>query len=766
MQCQAVGRYAVGLLLCLCLLHEKGAAQAPPDCAIAASQDYRVALRSYQDDLLDPAIAGFHAYLQKCPETETARQAHYYLGEIWYRQQQFAEALHHTTRILADPPPTALYAHAALLAAQAARQLGQLDQADAYFHRVLAVDTPADVRPAALYWLGELAEQRQDGAAARGYYRRVLEQPRPGPYAAYAQYALGWLYRQRGENPQALEAFSAFLTLEPEHAFASQARFARAALLRDMGKLQKAAKAFQQLARVAPATMQDEALFWWAETAYQLGHYAEASAAYQRLYTDHSQSPRAHAGLYGRGWAEVQQGHCATAVHPWEALLQQAPQFPRALEVHYQLGVCYISLAQRATARRHLQQVVETEQSTAQYQDALHRLATLALQEEAYPEAIRYYTLALASAGPEERLRLHYLLGESYAAFAKPNQALTHWQQVLSGPPTLPLRAQALFRMGSVYMAQQVWEQAIAVLRQLWDDFPEFSERIVVATHLVRAYRKIHQCTKALPFYDAIIAAAATSARRQVGLSEKARCLSEVERYADVAQLLAPFGTSEPDQEVIPQVLYLLGHAYMQLQRYQEVCAPFTLLSQRFPDHALTVRAEPLLAQALERDGQLGQALSVWQGYLRRQTIPHEEDRPRLHIQAGRLALTAGKLNAALDFFAPVRPGVSPSLAAEVLFLTGEVYLEQEQWDLALQVYQELLDLYGTEWRWSSLARLRVGMIYEHQREWERALRTYQALLVPTTDEPILANARRRIAAIEAGRVPKSQPPSLAPSEG
>jgi hypothetical protein len=57
-------------------------------------------------------------------------------------------------------------------------------------------------------------------------------------------------------------------------------------------------------------------------------------------------------------------------------------------------------------------------------------------------------------------------------------------------------------------------------------------------------------------------------------------------------------------------------------------------------------------------------------------------------------------------------------------------------------------------------------MICEQQQDWERALQVYKALLTATTDVEVLANARRRIAAIEAGQVLTPPRASTLQSEG
>ena len=98
--------------------------------------------------------------------------------------------------------------------------------------------------------------------------------------------------------------------------------------------------------------------------------------------TEYPQSARVNASLYGWGWTAMQEHQCATAVLPWEQLLQRDAAFPQALSMHYQLGICYLQLEQPAKAREHLQQVVDTGASTPYFQDALGRLAAAAFPSE------------------------------------------------------------------------------------------------------------------------------------------------------------------------------------------------------------------------------------------------------------------------------------------------------------------------------------------------------------------------------------------------
>jgi TolA-binding protein len=290
-----------------------------------ALQDYRVAVQTYQDGLFDPAIAGFEAYLQQCPDGQYAGQAHYVLATLYDKRSESAKVLPHVQQALAHHLDAKARPHALWLGAQSALQAGELGVARDYLHEVVTAKVDSSLKAPALYWLGEIAYRQQDVEAAQRYYQRAVKESPTGPYAPHAYYSLGWLARQRGDPQAALDAFNTFLQVAPKHEFAIQVRFARADLLRETGDIKAAAAAFRQLAQERPASLQDEALFRWAEMAYQLQQYDEARMAYGQLLKLFPKSDRTGEALYGLGWAALRQQHCEAAVEAWQTLLQRDP---------------------------------------------------------------------------------------------------------------------------------------------------------------------------------------------------------------------------------------------------------------------------------------------------------------------------------------------------------------------------------------------------------------------------------------------------------
>ncbi len=465
------------------------------------------------------------------------------------------------------------------------------DLAQTYLQEVVVSEAPGEIKAPAFYWLGELAFRQQHYDEAKRYYAWLLQEAPEGAYAAHAQYSLGFIAQQKGDTVAALQAFDAFLKLAPDHELATRVRFTRADLWRQDGQLKQAASAFKILSQtLVSGAMQEESLFRWAELVYELKDYAEAQTAYQQLIQAFPQSQRLSASLYGLGWSALRQKQCQAALAPWErfvALSRDDETSEQVREVHYHLGICYIELEDLARAREHLRQVAVTGEDAMEQREAVSKVAALAYQAGDFDEAIVFYTLALTTAEAEEAPRLHFLLGESHQAKGEVERAITYWQEALKGGPDLPFYSVALDRLGRAYVAKRDWQAAISVLRRLWDEFPDFPERLSVAQGLAQAYSQSNACETALPFYEFL----STSALGRTALHSlrhhHAACLFATARYEAAVTLLTPLFAPGQTDPIDPSLLYTLGQAHMELQQFEAAITPFTRLQTEFPTHPL-----------------------------------------------------------------------------------------------------------------------------------------------------------------------------------
>ncbi len=135
--------------------------------AAAAADPETLYQTSYSDYLrgnYDLAMMGFRQYLESFPETDLADNATYWIGECFYRQQKYAEAIGEYDRVLKQFARSDKTASALLKKGFAMLELGQKKEGTAQLQSVVRTFPSSDE--------ANLAKQRLQGLGVEGGARR------------------------------------------------------------------------------------------------------------------------------------------------------------------------------------------------------------------------------------------------------------------------------------------------------------------------------------------------------------------------------------------------------------------------------------------------------------------------------------------------------------------------------------------------------------------------------------------------------------------
>jgi predicted O-linked N-acetylglucosamine transferase (SPINDLY family) len=359
------------------LLHELGRygeALASYDYALAIQPDFAEALFNRGNTLLelkqyDAALAGYERALRLRPDYAKALANR---GMALHALARFEEALASSDRALAVRPD---YPEALFNRGNALRELKRFDEALASYDRALAVRSDyADALANRAVILRELRRYEEALAsceralALRGDFAEVLSNR-------------GNILRELGRYDEALASYDRALALRPDYA---EALTNRGLTLHGLNRF-------------------DEALM----------HHERALAA----------RPDLAEALANRGLALHRLKRTEEALASYERALRSRPDYP---EAHCMLGVTLIELGRLPQARAALQRAVELAPGKVRYYRNLADIARF-IPGDAHLPALEKLAGSDAALSEDERIELHFALGQAYEDLGRHPEAFAHW---------------------------------------------------------------------------------------------------------------------------------------------------------------------------------------------------------------------------------------------------------------------------------------------------------------------------------------------------
>ncbi len=322
------------------------------------------------------ALELYAAAAAKPATPRAGAEAWFQIGELQYRQKQWAHAARAYEHLWRDTPSDERLAAAwlpmawsfqnagtyadALRVADAARKAGAAVAPDRdaewlYLEanarrQLLQYDAAAGV------YGNLLARYPESAPAAAAAYERALALHKAGrpAEARLAARALtpspaqrcdvAWLIAESsaaaGETNDAIQAYRTVREQFPESELAPEAAYRLGHLLRRNGQSAVAAPVFEELAHAWPKhLLAPRALFAAAEAWAQAGRDDAAVADWTRLTAEYGQSDLLEESLYQKAALQTRRRHDADAVAAWQELLARASQTRHGAEAHFWRGV-------------------------------------------------------------------------------------------------------------------------------------------------------------------------------------------------------------------------------------------------------------------------------------------------------------------------------------------------------------------------------------------------------------------------------------------
>ena len=563
----------------------------------------------------------------------------------------------------------------------------------------------------------------------------------------------------------------------------------------------------QTFARLFPQSKHlAEARFMEVEALLALMRNDEAAAAYLKLAVDFPNTDRAPESRFMHAFALLQAEKNMEAAQAFRDFLQRHPSHPRADAAAYWLAMCYSFDKQFDPCRALMDEYLAKQPEGAHRGQAVFRKAYCLQQMEKYPAAIDEIHAYLEKfPGETENSEALVLLGNALMNEGFVEDGILEFKKI--PPENVKLYEEGVFRTAEALKLMEEYDQYRDLMQGFVDNYPRSSRVAEAIGNLGWYWRQQEQPETARDLYrKAILSYGNDPSIRSVddlfpALSRLCREPQEAARYLTWLRDETTQAAQKGERTLQVRLLWAQAQALRKSDPEQSrhlLVQASALADVREDSPALLVDfANALLESGRDKDGEkmLRDALRWNPRSLQKDRIlaslgdielRRGNDREALALYTrferenlgsaifGPTMLSKAKLQAKRGENAEARSTLDKLLAsdnvrsdskAEALYLTGEIYLTENNPTKAVPYFIQVYNMYGRWKPWVAKSYLQSAAALEKLQQTDKARRTLAEMLEKTELEetPEFPLAKERLQAL-GGPLPKPTPAG-APAE-
>ena len=689
-----------------------------PKSELAPEMIYDRAVALSRADRADEASQVIAEFLERYPKHRLTPDALHAAASIEYARANYDQALVLCALFETSFQDHPLAPEVLMLRAESRYMRAELDEAERAYRQLLSAEIDNDLRTRATYRLGLTLARAGRFDEAEPLLTSVIPPDSAGPAFARGLLALGDGTFQAQRWPDAEQYFARVVAINAPGLPIDDALLKQGLAIQRQGQHERAIPLFQRLLTDHPdSPLTTHAKFELGQSLVALKRWDEAEPwLLGVLEADDNDRFEAHAmshlGAIARArgehakaaeWFERAasiggQDLAARAVYDrGEALLVAGD--PRAAVDTFDTFLREYpdhTLRASAMARRCV-----ALSRAGEHQQALDQLAEIPQRElDALPPAVRHAAL--------------YERAWSLRELGRAEDAAGAYRELLAEPVDPSLRAYALLDLGGIELDAERWSEASDVLSELVATlesgehaWPE-DVRAQGVYRLGAASLKLGRHERVAELLENFHERFAESELRPSAALMCAESLAALGRHERASAQLERIASAFPDDPAAPTALLRLGDAYATLQRWEDSQRAYQRFLDAHPNHELWFQARFGVAWAQEHMGKHEEAIRNYRQVVEKHRGPTAA---RAQFQIGECLFALGRLEQAVTELLRVDILYAyDEWSAAALYEAGRVLERLQRPHEARAQYEQVIERFP-DLEWASMARQRLDAV-------------------------------------------------------
>ncbi|MDD4939641.1 MAG: tetratricopeptide repeat protein, partial [Candidatus Omnitrophica bacterium] len=650
-----------------------------------------VAKKAFEDGFYDVALGLLDRFLKNYPDSPQEPEVNLLIGQCYFRQNRFIEALTKFEELLSRP------------------QAGGLK--DAIF-----------------YWMAEVHFKGNNFSKAGDFYKSIIEEFPKSEYAMHACYSLGWCLFQESRFEEAIKYFRIVEEKYPgEPRLDSQFKIIECLYnSKDYSGLKNNLKNYLK-AYLKDNVRLPYLYFYGAEADYYLNNFEEAISGYSRVIAGSADERlQALSGL-GIAWSYLKLKRYKEAGDNF-LLVKQESLDPKNENIHL-LGKATLRLEEKdfREAEKLYRELTRKASSPEILIQAYLGLADALYNLTEYSKAIKVYEEALLKepegASGENTDKLHYGLAWSFLKEGEFKKAIDEFQKIAKHTEDKIFKVAALCQIGDAYQDSGDYNKAAETYDGILKNYPDslYSDYI--------QYQLGITLLKASNYDGAIMAFLAVKKNfpgsKLLDDATYALGLTYFQRqdYKSSREIFEKFRNEFKESNLSAESAYLLGTSLFNLADYTQALEVFKDIIRQYGQDIETVqKAEYEIADCYYQMGNEKEAMERFK--VLRSKYPDSKLTPEVMWWLGEYYYRHNELNLSRRYFSSlISDFPKNNLIPDAYYAIGITYAQEDKYAEAVENFKKVLELGRSDL--AGTANIAIADIYARQGKAEQALAAY-----------------------------------------
>ena len=640
----------------------------------------------------DQSSAVFESLRERYPNHAVTRQIGTALGEMYYRQERYEEAIEALRSEMSYLEGEAQM-KAVLLIAESHNYLENFDRAATFYRRYINLaDEEMEERPAH-YGLGWVYHKQQVYHWAAESFGKASKGG--DELARKARYYQAVNYKLSGRYDRALEVFETFGDRYTEGFWVEYAYYEWALTAFELGRYDLAIDVLQRLTR-GDDDLEDFGKVYslLGEAYFANNEFTRAVRAFEIAeQTDEVDADMKRQARFQRAWVLYENHAFSEAARAFEEVYRDQPSGELAAEALFWSADSYYNLSQWQQAARQFERFLEGYPGHRFAGAASYSLGWANFHLRNFLQAVRYFEafkrdhkpppMALFPYEVDTRLRI----GDSYYALGRYDDAIANYDHVAGSEEGGDY---ALFQMGNSYFRNDQSFEAVRTFRRLPRVFPESNLREQARYNIGYIFFLNGNYDQAIEEFHELI-------NRYPGTGWAAR-----------AQ-------------------YQIGDAFYNAGQFEEAVEAYRTVLDEYPQSGLVVDAVNGIQFAQLAGGKEDTSLDILEDFLNQH--PQTGTADQLRFRQAENLLQAGDYEQAISSFRHyIRVTTSESMIPEAWYNIGDACEKLREYSEAVAAYRTIVDEYPESDRVDP-SLLNIGRIEYEQERYSDAISALEKLV-------------------------------------